>query len=135
MAGGRPSKYKPEFPEALVKHMASGLSFETFAATCGVCRETLYDWTYAHDEFLHAKKRGEVESQMFWEKLGRDAALGTVDKFNPTVWIYTMKCRFPKQWGDKQEVAHVIDDKREIKKLSSGELKKMLVEADESAPN
>lgn len=131
----RPTKYKPEYPEMLVKHMGGGLSFETFAALCDVWRETLYDWCERYEEFHHAKKRGEALSQMFWERLGRDAALGTVDKFNPTVWIYTMKCRFPKQWGDKQEVAHVIDDKREIKKLSNDDLNALLLETDGQTPN
>jgi hypothetical protein len=131
----RPTKYKPEYPDMLVKHMAGGLSFETFAALCDVCRDTLYEWASTRPDFSDAKKRGEAKSQMFWERLGRDAALGTVEKFNPTVWIYTMKCRFPKQWGDKQEVAHVIDDKREIKKLTNDELNVLLLEADESSPN
>jgi hypothetical protein len=132
---GRPTKYKPEYPEALVKHMAGGLSFETFAALCNVCRDTLYEWTDAHAEFSDAKKMGEIKSRLFWERLGLNAALGEVKNFNPTVWIYTMKCRFPKQWGDKQEVAHVIDDKREIKKVTNDELKRMLLEVDESTPN
>lgn len=129
MAGGRPSKYKPEYCDALIKHMGGGLSFETFAALCDVCRDTLYDWTAAHKEFLDAKRKGEMQSQFFWEKVGREGALGTIEKFNATTWIYTMKCRFPKQWGDKQEVSHVIADRREAKALTDDELDTLLIQS------
>lgn len=128
MAAGRPTKYKPEYPEALIKHMSQGLSFETFAGLCDVWRETLYDWCDRYEEFHHAKKRGEVLSQLFWERLGRDAALGSVEKFNPTIWIYTMKCRFPKQWRDETVVINEKPKESEAKTLSNDDLTSMLRE-------
>lgn len=125
---GRPTKYKPEYPEALIKHMGQGLSFETFAGIAKVCRDTLYDWTVAHPEFLDAKKRGEAESQLFWERLGRDAALGSVEKFNPTIWIYTMKCRFPKYWRDETVVIQERVKKSETEAIPNEDLTQMLRE-------
>ena len=68
---GRPTDYKPEYCEMLIKHMAEGLSFECFAALVDTSRETLYNWTEKHPEFLYAKKRGLEKCQLFWEKLGK----------------------------------------------------------------
>lgn len=132
----RPTKYKPEYPDQLIEHMKLGKSFETFAATVGVCDDTLREWCKVHPEFSAAKKRGWMLSMSWWEDVGRKSLfLEEGEKFNATVWIYTMKCRFARYWGEKQEVAHVIEDKREIKKLSNDELNEMLLEADESNPN
>lgn len=132
----RPTKYKPEYPEALINHMSQGKSFEAFAAFVGVCDDTLREWCKVYPEFSAAKKRGWMLSMAWWEDVGRNSLfLGEKEKFNSTVWIYTMKCRFARYWGEKQEVAHVIDDKREIKKLSNDELNVMLLEADEGIRN
>lgn len=128
----RPSKYKPEFPEQLIEHMSTGRSFETFAATVGVCDDTLREWCKVHPEFSAAKKRGWMLSMNWWEDVGRKSLFGDKEsKFNATIWIYTMKCRFPKYWGEKQEVSHVIEDKRELKGLSDDELGELLLESHE----
>jgi len=133
---GRPSKYKPEFPAQLLQHMSEGKSYETFAAHCKVAIDTLYEWEKVHFEFSEAKKAGVALSMAWWEdKMRENLTTFEGTKFNTTAWIYTMKCRFPKYWGEKQEVSHVIEDKREIKKLSDDELKKMLLEADATTPN
>lgn len=66
------SKYDPEFPTLLIKHMERGLSFETFGATAGlrVTRKTLYNWLQAHPEFQEAYEIGRRISQEWWERLG-----------------------------------------------------------------
>ena len=132
---GRPTKYKPEYPEALVKHMSEGLSFESFAAQCDCSIECLYNWTRIHPEFSEAKKRATAKSLEFWEKMGRSGVAGKLKGFNVTAWIYTMKCRFKEQWGDKQEVSHVIEDRRAITQLSDEELNAMLLQSDDSTRN
>lgn len=80
--------------------MAQGLSYETFAAVIGVCRETIYGWEKLQPEFLNAKKRAFEQCALFWEKLGIDNI--QTGKGAPAVWIYNMKCRFPKQWLDSK---------------------------------
>lgn len=126
MVGGRPSKYKSEYCDALLKHMADGSSFETFASECDVCVDTLYQWTKAHKEFSDAKKRATAKAMRFWENMGRAGTAGKIKGFNIAGWIYTMKCRFPTYWGEKHVVAHTIDkDENEnshIKQLSMIEL-------------
>lgn len=114
--------------------MERGLSFESFAALCDCSIDTLYEWTKTHEEFSEAKRIAVPKSLLFWERLGLSGIMGArEDRFNAATWIYTVKCRFPKYYGEKQEVSHVIDDKRETKALSDEELDTLLIEADVSS--
>ena len=82
----------------LVEHMEQGYSFETFAAKCDCCVDTLYEWVKVNPEFSEAKKRGTIKSLLFFEKLGvwmADPRVNTA-RSNVTAWIYQMKCRFNK---------------------------------------
>lgn len=101
MPGGRPSKYKKEFCERLIKHMEDGLSFEAFAGEIGVAIDTVYNWNKKHPEFSEAKKIGTAKSQLFWEKMGRSGVVGKIPGFNTAAWIFNMKNRF--NWRDKRE--------------------------------
>lgn len=97
---GRPTKYKPEYCEQLIKHMAMGLSYETFGATINVAQSTVYLWE-KHPEFSEAKKEGFDKSRLFWERLGTAGAMGKIKNFNVTAWIFSMKNRF--KWTDRLE--------------------------------
>lgn len=99
---GRPTLYEPEYCQQLIDYMATGMSFESFAATLGVCRETLYDWKKRHPEFLHAHKVGIDRNLQFWESLGINMATGAT-KGNTVAWIFNIKNRHG--WTDKNEVA------------------------------
>lgn len=93
---GRPPEYKPEFCQKLIDHMREGDSFETFGAIVGKSKRTLYNWTEQYAEFQEAKEKGEVLSEHWWWKKGKEYMV-TFDKetkFNVAVWIFTMKCRF-----------------------------------------
>lgn len=100
MPGGRPTKYKPEYCEQLVEWGKQGLSFEAFAGEIDVCKETLYEWTRKHPEFLDAKKRHESKCRVWWEKIGNTQAAGKLQG-NATSWIFNMKNRF--KWRDRIE--------------------------------
>lgn len=127
---GRPTKYKPEYPEMLIAYMREGRSYETFSAVVGVCDDTLREWERVHPEFSAAKKRGWMLSMAWWEDQLRANLISEEGvKFNTTGWIFTMKCRFPKYWSEKQEVSHVIEDRREIKALADNDLRQMLLES------
>ena len=95
MPAGRPTKYKKKYCDLLIKHMASGLSYETFGATIDVCKTTVYTWE-KHPEFLHAKKIGFQKCQEFWEKMGVHGAAGKLKNFNAAAYIYNCKNRFRK---------------------------------------
>jgi hypothetical protein len=83
--------------------MTKGLSFESFAAECGVHFDTLYEWVKKNPEFSEAKKIGTSLSLKFWEKIGMDGVKGDLKNFNVAGWIFNMKNRF--RWTDKVEVS------------------------------
>lgn len=85
-------------------HLISGLSFDSFGGVVLVSRETLYNWTRKHKEFLDTKKQYTPACQLFWEKMGRSGAAGQVPGFNTGAWIFNMKNRF--NWTDKKEIEH-----------------------------
>lgn len=91
---GRPSKYKKEYCTLLYNHMKAGLSFESFAGTIGVDRDTLYEWRKTRREFSDAFKKGREASLLFWERLGIHGAAGKIKNFNVAAYIYNMKVRF-----------------------------------------
>lgn len=102
---GRPSKYKPEFCAQLIEHMASGLSFESFAAVIDVCEDTLYEWSRSNPEFSEAKRIAFSKSRLWWEKLAVNYVVSETEaKISATIWVFNMKNRFPKEWRDRQEV-------------------------------
>lgn len=132
---GRPTKFKPEYCELLIEHMAKGLSFEAFAGRIGVSRRVLFDWEKAHQDFLHAKEIGIEKARIFWEELGIKHILNESESvpnvgsssrsLNASVWIFNMKNRF--QWRDKQpgETDVVVNN---YQNQSDEELKKRAAE-------
>ena len=100
---GRPTKYNKKYCDMLIDHMKQGLSFESFGGVVGVCKETLYEWTRKHQDFLDAKKRGTSCTILYWEKIGIAGTLGKIPGFNSTSWIFNMKNREPK-WKDRHDI-------------------------------
>ena len=101
---GRPSKYKPEYCEAIVAHMAEGASATSFAASIGVARATITEWANEHPEFSVAVMRGKTVCAAWWEKIARiNAATGSG---NATLTVFGLKNMAPDDWHDKQEVEH-----------------------------
>ena len=103
-AGGRPTKYLPEYCDLLITHMDNGYSFQSFAGLVNVSKDTLYEWEKNYIEFSDAKKIGFEKSRLFWEKIGID--LSKKNFGNPTAFIFNMKNRFPEDWREKHEIEH-----------------------------
>lgn len=108
---GRPTDYRPEYCQMLIDHMASGLSYLSFAAVVDCNESTLYEWEQKNPDFSNAKKDALSKNRLFWEKLGiNHITNGPQDqKLNSTVYIFNMKNRFPKEWRDRIELSG--DDK------------------------
>lgn len=79
---GRPSLYRPEYCEALKKHMAKGYSFETFAAEIGTHRDTLYAWCKTLKDFSDARNEAFDLNLRFWEQLGLQGATGQLRRIS-----------------------------------------------------
>ena len=136
MPAGRPSKYKPEFCDQLIEHMKEGLGYEIFAATVGVCDDTLRHWEQAHPEFLAAKKRGRALQAIWWHKLGRAASAGKIEGFNATAFVWCTKNMLG--WRDKHDVdiggkadspPIQISTTSDAQNLTEAELKELLKQA------
>src|SRR5690625_3246702 len=105
---GRPSKYRPEYCDMLVEHMAEGASMTSFAAEIDVSRETISEWSRVHPEFSVAVKKGKAKCAAWWERLGRTGAMG--GDVNPTLVIFGLKNMSPEDWREKQEIDHRSGD-------------------------
>jgi len=111
LAGGRPSKYRQEYCQALIEHQAKGLSYASFCAIVKVTPQTLKTWTEKYPEFLEAKNAAHYECMVFWERMGTQGAAGRIKGFNVSAWIFNMKNRF--QWRDRTP-EEVKEDRRPI---------------------
>lgn len=104
----RDLKYKPEYCEAVIEHMAQGDPLETFGATIDVSKMTLYNWIKKHPEFAESVEIGKVHCYKWWFTLGKGMATGKL-KGNPTPWVFTMKNIFG--WLDAIESKTNVDIK------------------------
>jgi len=103
MAGGRPSKYKPDLhPQMVIDVMRLGYSFEVFCARADIHKDTGYEWANKHPEFSDAKKRANALCLEWWETAGGALVNGQI-RGNAAVWIFNMKNRF--NWTDKTEIS------------------------------
>jgi len=119
MAGGRPTKYKPEFCEIAIECGKQGMGKAEIASKLGVVRETLWDWGNKKPEFSNALKRAYEEGLSWWERKGREATFGGVEGFNSTSYIFQMKNRFKEDWRDKHD--HSVEVSGEIEIVIGGE--------------
>lgn len=62
-------KYDPEYCFGLIKHMNSGLDFESYAAIIGVAVSTLYLWKTKYDAFKRCYEIGQAARKAFFQKL------------------------------------------------------------------
>lgn len=106
--GGRPTLYRQEYCEAIVAHMAEGASATSFAASVGVCRETISEWAATHSEFSVAVKKGKAACATWWEKTARGNAVSGAG--NATLCIFGLKNMAPDEWREKQEIDHRSTD-------------------------
>lgn len=129
MAGGRPSKFKPEYVEQAKRLATLGATDRECAEFFHVSESTLHLWKHTHPEFSEALKVGKeiaddrVEQSLYRRALGysHDAIkIVTVDKevlhepyvehYPPdtTAAIFWLKNRRPDRWRDKREIDNNI---------------------------
>ncbi len=103
---GRPTKYRPEYCDAVVDYMSQGYSKTAFAGKIGVSRETLYEWSKEHPEFSYAVKIGETARTAALE----EQLLAEDEGPRVTARIFALKNACPSEWREKQDV-HVTDER------------------------
>jgi hypothetical protein len=114
---GRPTQYKESYCKLLEEHLASGLTFRSFAGVIGVHFDTLYEWVKKHENFADAKKRGTAKGYLVWDKISLSIATGRSMKYSdsngktynikpkeipPAIYIFNMKNRFG--WNDRIKI-------------------------------
>lgn len=103
---GRPTLYRPEFCEEVVRHGAEGLSRVQIAAELMVSRQTLHDWEKAYPDFLDAMTRARDLSQAWFEKMGQRGLRLPTKEFNTALWAKQVSNRFREDYTDRKEVEH-----------------------------
>lgn len=126
MAGGRPSKFQPEYVEQARKLCLLGATDQEIADFFEVEVRTIYRWKAEHDEFCQSLKAGKevaderVERSLFQKAIGYEQE--EVKIFMPagaeapvyapfrakvapdtTAAIFWLKNRRPDLWRDKQQ--------------------------------
>lgn len=137
MAGGRPSKYKPEFAGQAAKLCALGATDQEVADFFEVEVRTVYRWKGEHDEFCQSLKVGKeiaderVERSLFQRAIGYEQEevkifLRANDeapvhapfraKIAPdtTAAIFWLKNRRPGAWREKSSLDVTVTDPRQL---------------------
>jgi len=97
---GRPTKYKPEFCDAVIDCMRKGASKHEIALELDIHYDTIYEWEKEHKEFSDALKKGLCLSESWWIRQGR---INLDSKsFQTVLWYMNMKNRHG--WSDKKSI-------------------------------
>lgn len=104
MPAGRPSVYDPAYCAKIVEHCTSGASITSFAASIGVCRDTITNWGNERPEFLAAVKRAKAAAAAWYDERARGVA--TDNKGSATICIFGLKNFAPEDFQDVQETKH-----------------------------
>jgi len=123
-AGGRPSKYKPEFARQAVLLGKKGCTDPEVAEFFGVTRSTVSLWKLTHPEFSDALQSSKAEADARVERALFERATGYVHREvhisnyqgevtvtpverhyppDPASMIFWLKNRKPEHWRDKPE--------------------------------
>jgi hypothetical protein len=123
--GGRPSKYRPEFPTQAEKLCKLGATDAEIAEFFEVDVRTINRWKHDHDEFCQSLKRGKevadeaVERSLFqratgyshdavkiFQVEGKPLVVPLVEHYPPdtTACIFWLKNRKSDEWRDKVQV-------------------------------
>lgn len=112
---GQPTKYKKEYCQLLIDHMARGYSFESFAGELSIAIKTLYNWQMQHPEFLQAKEIGRAKGLNYDEKLLTKGAEGAARGYNFNAHKWKMANMYG--WKDRTEQTNIDLSKEDTEKL------------------
>jgi hypothetical protein len=155
MAGGRPSKYKPEYNEQAYKLCLLGATDKELASFFDTTEQTINAWKQNYPEFFESLKRGKEEAdatiaQKLYHRAkgyehpedkifndnGKPLIVPTIKHYPPdtTAAIFWLKNRQSRKWRDKQETEITgkdggpVDVRCRISDLSDEEIEQLLGE-------
>ena len=133
---GRPTKYKPEYCQAIIDFMATGDSLVAFAAHIEVAPSQIYVWEEKHPDFQEAIKIARAKCQAWWEKQLKDGIFTDKEtRHSHGSVIFKLKSRFG--YRDKPEIVEAAKEfqksydlskmtKEEYKEFKTQQYKDML---------
>ena len=104
---GRALKYDPKYCEAIRMMAQAGEFPETWCATIGIHKVTLYRWADDHPEFEEAVMIAWVLLQSFWTKYAVDNMKNTDLRGN--VLIRMLQRRFPGLYGGDTQIEGTLE--------------------------
>lgn len=102
MPAGRPTKYKPEFCDAIIAVGEEGGWLSEMAEACDVHRSTFDVWAKEHPEFFEALTRAKQKAQAWFEREGRDGL--KAERFNAPLWQKQMSARHRDEYTERREL-------------------------------
>jgi len=98
---GRPSKYKPEYCEEIIRLGKEGKSIAQMAAFFDVDKASIFRWAEESDDFRTAFARAKVHSQNWWEDKAQQN-LASRD-FNAQLWLKSVASRFRDDYTERTQ--------------------------------
>lgn len=98
---GRPTKYKKEYCQMLIDHMAQGYSFKSFAGIITTDEATIARWVLEFPDFCAAKMIGKAKERVIWEKLHLKCCATGEGSMSGIIWA--QKNKFPEDYKDTSE--------------------------------
>ena len=95
---GRPTSYRPEFCQRVIKLMGEGRSLDGCAALLAVHPDSLYTWQKTNPEFSDAVKAGRAAGIAFWESRLLDIAQGGSGNAQAIQWALRNRSRASSGW-------------------------------------
>lgn len=116
------SKKRKEICDKLCKHLAKGLSIQSFPPACFETIQsyiTKFPKDFCKNKINSAKREGIC----FWERIGIQGTTGELKDFKCKSWQFNMCNRFPQAWKLSQTTeivgqglsVKVIDEKMDMK--------------------
>lgn len=113
---GRPTKYKTEFCDEVVKLGREGKSVEQISSALGYHYKTLLGWAETHAEFLEAMELAKQYEMAYWEELAHKHIVEVPQgaKINTGLWSRSMAARFPKKYRENSKIEVTGKDDKPI---------------------
>lgn len=103
---GRPTKYKQEYCDVVIKLGKEGFSKAEMAEYIDVDFYTLENWAENNEDFFIAFTRAREYSQSWWERTARKNLISPRgETFNSSLWSRSMSARFPDDYREKSITA------------------------------